>query len=67
MHFLYILPVSHPLSSQINTCDSQHDAILRANIRRKEGYLCSGTGLALCARHALVRKNGVGDLQKGER
>jgi len=41
--------------------------MLHANMRNKDGYLVSGTGLAQCARHALVRKNGVGDLQKGER
>jgi len=52
---------------QINTCRSQHDAILRANSRNKEGYLASGSALVQCARHALVRKNGVGDLQKGEK
>lgn len=51
---------------QINTCKSQHDAILRANTRNKEGYIASGTGLVQC-RHVLVRKNGVGDLQKGEK
>jgi Kyakuja-Dileera-Zisupton transposase len=52
---------------QSNTCNSQHDAVLRANTHRKENYLASGTGLTLCARHALIRKNGVGDLQKRER
>lgn len=52
---------------QMNTCQSEHDAITRANIRNTPGYSVSGTGLVICARHALVRKNGVGDLQKGER
>jgi hypothetical protein len=51
----------------MNTCESQHDAIARANTRCTPGYNVTGTGLVLCARHALVRKNGVGDLQKGER
>ena len=27
----------------------------------------TGTGLVLCSRHSLVRGNGVGDLQNGER
>ncbi|OBZ73392.1 hypothetical protein A0H81_06621 [Grifola frondosa] len=49
-----------------STCSAEHKAILHANLR-KEGYLASGVGAVLCARHALVRKNGVGDLQKGER
>jgi Kyakuja-Dileera-Zisupton transposase len=54
-------------SLQTSTCESQHDAILRVNTQSKENYLASGTGLVLCARHTLVRKNGVGDLQKGQR
>jgi hypothetical protein len=61
----YCLMFFHLL--KINTCDSEHDAVVRAATRNKEGYIHSGTGLALCARHALVRKNGVGDLQKGEK
>lgn len=52
---------------QINTCKSQLEAVLRANSRNKEGYLASGQGLAQCARHGLVRKLGVVDLQKGEK
>ncbi|TCD59923.1 hypothetical protein EIP91_011184 [Steccherinum ochraceum] len=49
-----------------NTCSADHNAILKANIA-KEGYSVSGVGAVLCARHSLVRPNGVGDLQKGER
>ncbi|KAI0654576.1 hypothetical protein C8Q70DRAFT_876809, partial [Cubamyces menziesii] len=49
-----------------NTCSVEHNAILKASIRR-EGYIASGVGAVLCARHALVRKNGTGDLQLGER
>jgi hypothetical protein len=30
-------------------------------------YKSNGAGAVLCGRHALVRKNGMGDLQKGER
>ncbi|KAG6825043.1 hypothetical protein H0H92_005019, partial [Tricholoma furcatifolium] len=52
---------------EINTCQSEHDAIARANVRNVPGHLVSGTGLILCARHALIRKNGVADLSKGER
>ena len=33
----------------------------------KEGYIASGVAAVLCARHAFVRPNGVGDLQKGEK
>ncbi|OJT14077.1 hypothetical protein TRAPUB_9373 [Trametes pubescens] len=49
-----------------NTCSVEHSAIQKAGIR-KEGYLASGVGAVLCARHALVRPNGAGDLQLGER
>lgn len=52
---------------QINTCESEHDAIVRAGYRSTPGYAVSGAGLALCSRHVLVRKNGVADLQKGEK
>ncbi|KAI9068488.1 hypothetical protein FKP32DRAFT_1561583, partial [Trametes sanguinea] len=49
-----------------NTCSAEHNAITKAHLRR-EGYIASGIGAVLCARHALVRKNGAGDLQLGER
>ncbi|KAI0069871.1 hypothetical protein K474DRAFT_1568226, partial [Panus rudis PR-1116 ss-1] len=52
--------------TETNTCSAEHRAILNAHLR-KEGYIASGVGAILCARHCLVRKNGVGDLQKGER
>ncbi|KAG6809103.1 hypothetical protein H0H92_001589 [Tricholoma furcatifolium] len=51
---------------EINTCQSEHDAIARANTRHLPGHLVSGTGLILCARHALIRRNAVADLTKGE-
>ncbi|KIL56404.1 hypothetical protein M378DRAFT_45329, partial [Amanita muscaria Koide BX008] len=50
-----------------STCQSEHDAIKRAAIRNTPGYNITGTVLIMCPRHGLVRKNGVGDLQKGER
>jgi Kyakuja-Dileera-Zisupton transposase len=52
---------------QINTCESEHDAIVRAGTRCTPGYAVSGAGLVLCSRHALVCRNGVADLHKGER
>lgn len=51
---------------QENTCSAEHNAITKAHLR-KEGYIASGIGAVLCARHALVRKNGAGDLQLGEK
>ncbi|KIL55027.1 hypothetical protein M378DRAFT_49831, partial [Amanita muscaria Koide BX008] len=59
--------MQHVDQSEINTCQSEHDALVRAAVRCTPGYSVTGTGLCVCARHCLVRKNGVGDLQKGER
>ncbi|TBU21628.1 hypothetical protein BD311DRAFT_606464, partial [Dichomitus squalens] len=47
------------------SCSAEHSAMLKAN-QRREGYLASGLGAVLCARHGLVRKNGAGDLQLSE-
>ena len=52
---------------QINTCESEHDAIVRAQTRCTPGYTVSGVGIVICSRHALVWRNGAGDLQKGEK
>ncbi|KJA16799.1 hypothetical protein HYPSUDRAFT_71075 [Hypholoma sublateritium FD-334 SS-4] len=52
---------------EINTCESEHDTIVKAGVKATPGYSVSSAGLVLCSRHLLVRKNGVGDLQKGER
>ncbi|KAI9059925.1 hypothetical protein FKP32DRAFT_1613943 [Trametes sanguinea] len=52
--------------NQDNTCSAEHNAILKANLR-KDGYVASGIGAVLCARHAMYRPNGVGDLHLGEK
>ncbi|KAH6887831.1 hypothetical protein BKA70DRAFT_1235793 [Coprinopsis sp. MPI-PUGE-AT-0042] len=52
--------------AEISTCHSEHDAIVRASVRRTPGYNVTGAGLVICSRHGLVRPNGIGDLQKGE-
>ena len=52
---------------KINTCQSEHDALVRAAVRCTPGYKVTGVILVLCPRHGLVQKNGVGDLQKGEK
>ncbi|KAI9069574.1 hypothetical protein FKP32DRAFT_1559434, partial [Trametes sanguinea] len=52
--------------SENNTCSAEHNAILKASLR-KEGYVASGIGAVLCARHAMYRPNGVGDLHLGEK
>jgi len=64
--FFLVLLCFNVLYHQINTCQSEHDTIIRASIRNTPGYAVSGTGLVICSRHSLVRKNSVGDLQKGE-
>ena len=59
--------VNSQLIQQINTCESQHDALVRAATRSSPGYAVSGTVAVICSRHCLIRKNGAGDLQKGEK
>ncbi len=51
---------------QINVCDSGLHAIDHANTRGGSAYAASGVGACQC-RHMLVKPNGVGDLQKGEK
>ncbi|KAK7015057.1 hypothetical protein R3P38DRAFT_2787170 [Favolaschia claudopus] len=38
-----------------------------ANTKFSRGYSTTGVGMGVCARHEFVQRNGVGDLQKGER
>jgi hypothetical protein len=52
---------------QPNLCDSELHAVDHANAKYSSGYRATGVGAVVCARHGLVRKNGLGDLQKGER
>jgi len=52
---------------QPNLCESELRAVDHANTKFSKGYKATGVGGAICARHGLVRKNGMGDLQKGER
>ena len=42
-------------------------AIWNANSKKSKGLRATGIGAVICARHALYRPNGMGDLQKGER
>jgi hypothetical protein len=52
---------------QVSDCTSSLNAVERANSRANEGYLATGQAAVVCARTSMVRGNGVGDLQKGER
>lgn len=54
------------MSLQVNYCDSGLHAVDHANTRGGDLYNASGVGACQC-RHMMMRKLGVGDLQKGER
>ncbi|KAN0105342.1 hypothetical protein V8E52_011131 [Russula decolorans] len=57
----------HGYEKEPNLCDSELHAVDHANTRVSQGYTTTGVGGVVCARHGLVRKNGMGNLQKGER
>ena len=48
-------------------CDSNLHAVDLANSKYSKGYKATGVGGVFCACHGLIRKNGLGNLQKGER
>ncbi|KAJ8497199.1 hypothetical protein ONZ45_g12161 [Pleurotus djamor] len=50
-----------------NLCDSKLKAMDLANKKKSSGYSSTGVVAVLCAQHGLVRRNGMGSLQKGER
>ncbi|KAJ7733221.1 hypothetical protein DFH07DRAFT_780665 [Mycena maculata] len=50
----------------VSTCIA-FAALLQKDTRLTTGLRCSGVGGVVCARHEVVRPQGVGDLQKGER
>ncbi|KIJ92421.1 hypothetical protein K443DRAFT_113647 [Laccaria amethystina LaAM-08-1] len=47
---------------QVNTCESRHDALVRAATRSTQGYAVSGVVVVICLRHCRAR-----DLQVGEK
>ncbi|KAJ7790270.1 hypothetical protein B0H13DRAFT_2245702 [Mycena leptocephala] len=49
----------------VSTCIA-FAALMQKDTRLTTGLRCSGVGGVVCARHKLVRPQGVGDLQKGE-
>ncbi len=51
----------------MNTCGSNLKAVDHANTSFSNGYVVTGVGAVVCARHTFLRKNGVCDLQRGER
>jgi hypothetical protein len=42
-------------------------ALDHANTKYSQGYAATGCGMITCGRHEIVCKNGVGDLQAGEK
>ncbi|KAJ6606249.1 hypothetical protein DFH09DRAFT_896192 [Mycena vulgaris] len=59
-------PYCKHLKGYVSTCIA-FAALLQKDTRMTTGLRCSGTGGVVCARHELVRLQGIGDLQKGER
>lgn len=58
--------VSDYISMQDSTYSSELKAVRKVNIGH-DGNLASGFGACQCARHGLVRRQGVVDLEKGEK
>ncbi|KAJ7820067.1 hypothetical protein B0H14DRAFT_3472555 [Mycena olivaceomarginata] len=51
---------------EMSTCTSLA-ALDHANTKYAQGYAATGCGMITCGRHEIVCKNGVGDLQAGEK
>ena len=51
----------------MNTCGSHLKAVDHANSCYSDGYCVTGVGVVICARHGLIRKNGICNSQRGER
>ena len=52
---------------KVTSCGSDFHAVNQANRKSTKDYIASGIVACVCARHSLMMKNGVGDLQRGER
>ncbi|KAF7361555.1 CxC2 domain-containing protein [Mycena sanguinolenta] len=51
---------------EMSTCTGLA-ALDHANTKYSKGYATTGCGMVTCGRHEVVSKNGVGDLQNGEK
>ncbi|KAF8143039.1 hypothetical protein K438DRAFT_1520754, partial [Mycena galopus ATCC 62051] len=51
---------------EMSTCTGLA-ALDHANTKYSQGYAVTGCGMVTCGRHEIVSKNGVGDLQNGEK
>lgn len=65
--FCYVYDLLTVVMLQPNTCDSQLRAADHTIPKSSTVFRASGVGGVLCGRHTLIRKNGMGDLQKGEK
>ncbi|KAF7972080.1 hypothetical protein HWV62_19161 [Athelia sp. TMB] len=61
----YVAAYGHQIEPP--TCDSDFRASDHTTSRTSTAFKASGVGGVMCGRHGLVMKNGLGDLQKGER
>ncbi|KAJ7823820.1 hypothetical protein B0H14DRAFT_2825782 [Mycena olivaceomarginata] len=52
--------------TEMSTCTGLA-ALDHANTKYAQGYAATGCGMVTCGRHEVVAKNGVGDLQAGEK
>ncbi|KAJ7862664.1 hypothetical protein B0H14DRAFT_3444602 [Mycena olivaceomarginata] len=52
--------------TEMSTCTGLA-ALDHANTKYSQGYAATGCGMVTCGRHEIVCKNGVGDLQAGEK
>ncbi|KAF7329335.1 CxC2 domain-containing protein [Mycena kentingensis (nom. inval.)] len=57
---------SYVSEKDVSSCAS-FAALLHKDTKASTGLRVSGVGGVVCARHGLVRRQGMGDLQKGER
>lgn len=60
----YLLTVTDQV--EISSCTGLA-ALDQANTKFSRGYATTGAGIGCCARHELIQRGGVGDLQRGER
>lgn len=63
---LFIL-ANRIIRSKAVSCSSDFHTINQANSKSSKDYIASGVVACVCVRHSLMQKNGVGDLQRGER
>ncbi|KAF8989936.1 hypothetical protein BDZ89DRAFT_974561, partial [Hymenopellis radicata] len=56
----------YPRQKDISSC-AGFKTLSHAETKNAAGLQSTGVGMCVCARHEIVRPNGIGDLQRGER